>query len=84
MQLQPTEHGEPEALYLVAEVAAMLRVDHSTVYRAVASGALKALRIGKGRGTLRIPAAAFRAYCASLATHPSKSPGPVSAAPAGA
>lgn len=56
--------------YTVAEVAALLRVDESTVYRAVASGQMGALRIGKGRGTIRIPAEAFRAFCASSATSP--------------
>jgi excisionase family DNA binding protein len=48
-----------EATHTPAEAAALLRVDPSTVYRAIASGALKARRIGRGRGRLLIPGSAL-------------------------
>lgn len=46
----------------VSEAARQLDVDDNTIYRAIESGALTALRIGKGRGTLRIPRDAWAAY----------------------
>jgi excisionase family DNA binding protein len=53
----PAGHLPP--LLTVPEVAALLRVDASTVYRAVRRGELPAVRLG-GRGTsVRIPASAL-------------------------
>jgi excisionase family DNA binding protein len=46
----------------VKDVAAVLGVDSSTVYREIAGGRLKAYRVGTGRGTFRIPHGAFRSY----------------------
>lgn len=48
--------------YRVAQVAAQLNVHRTTVYRAIDSGALRAVRFGQGRGGLRIPAAALADY----------------------
>lgn len=48
--------------YRVAEVAALLDVDETTVYREIKAGRLGAYRIGTGRGTLRIPVSAFADY----------------------
>jgi excisionase family DNA binding protein len=49
----------------VSEAARQLDVDDNTIYRAIESGALVALRIGHGRGTLRIPKQAWAAYLAA-------------------
>lgn len=49
----------------VSEAARQLDVDDNTIYRAIESGALVALRIGQGRGTLRIPLEAWAAYLAA-------------------
>ena len=54
--------------YRVAELAALYDVDETTVYRAIKSGQLKAYRIGRGRGTIRIPVASVTQFeAASLA-----------------
>ncbi|MBP2341096.1 excisionase family DNA binding protein [Saccharothrix coeruleofusca] len=45
---------ETEELVLVGEFAKELDVHPSTVYRAISDGRLPALRIGNGRGTLRL------------------------------
>ena len=60
--------GQPvaeQAVYLVAEVAVMLRVDESTVYREIRAGRMRAKRIGPGRGTYRIPCEAYAEYMAA-------------------
>jgi len=49
-------------IYTVPEVAAILRVHKSTVYRDVGSGRCGAYRVGKGRGTVRIPEESFIEY----------------------
>jgi excisionase family DNA binding protein len=56
--------GEPERSkpYLVAEIVEILRVDKATVYREIERGHLRASRIGRGRGTLRIPVDALAEY----------------------
>jgi excisionase family DNA binding protein len=51
-----------EVVYTVAEVAGLLRVHKSTVYRDVESGRIDAYRVGKGRGTVRIRESAFQEY----------------------
>lgn len=48
--------------YRAAEVAALMDVDETTIYREIKAGRLRAFRIGTGRGTLRIPVAAFAEY----------------------
>jgi excisionase family DNA binding protein len=52
--------------YLVAEVATRFRVDQTTVHRMIKAGRLRAIRMGTGRGTWRVPAAALADYEASL------------------
>ena len=54
--------GEP---LKVKDIAAALRVDSTTVYREISSGQLAAYRVGTGRGTIRIPRAAFTQYLAA-------------------
>jgi excisionase family DNA binding protein len=54
----PYSRGGLPALLTVPEVAAMLRVDASTVYRAVQQGNLRAVRLGGSGSTVRIPVAA--------------------------
>ncbi|WP_454328208.1 helix-turn-helix domain-containing protein [Streptomyces glaucescens] len=46
----------------VKVVADALRVDKATVYREIAAGRLNSYRVGSGRGTIRIPRAAFQQY----------------------
>jgi excisionase family DNA binding protein len=53
--------------YRVAEVAARFEIDETTVYRQIKAGRLKAVRIGSGRGTVRVPAEALAEYEASIA-----------------
>lgn len=52
--------------YRVVEVAALLDVHPATVYRDIESGRLKALRVGSGKGALRILPEALDAYLALL------------------
>lgn len=49
-------------MYRVRAVAEMLDVSPATIYRAIESGALQALKVGSGKGALRIPADAVTAY----------------------
>lgn len=48
--------------YRVADVARILDVHQSTVYRDIESGRLRALRVGTGKGALRILPDALDAY----------------------
>jgi excisionase family DNA binding protein len=58
----PSTQAEPQTLLTVAEVAERLRVSPWSVYRRVASGELRALRIGtSARGPLRFEPSALRA-----------------------
>jgi excisionase family DNA binding protein len=52
--------------YLVAELAAMWRVDPSTVYRLIYSRRLRAERHGPRGGAIRVPADAVAEYLASI------------------
>jgi excisionase family DNA binding protein len=52
--------------YRVADIAAMLDVHQATIYRDIEAGRLKALRVGSGKGALRILPAALDAYLALL------------------
>lgn len=61
---------ESNRMYRVKAVADALDVSAATIYRAVESGALQALKIGTGAGTLRVPGSAVAAYldaCAAAA-----------------
>lgn len=53
---------ESSRLYRVKAVAESLDVSAATIYRAVESGALRAVRIGTGKGAIRIPAQAVDEY----------------------
>jgi excisionase family DNA binding protein len=52
--------------FRVAEVAARFGVNETTVYRQIKAGRLKAIRIGTGRGTVRVPAEALAEYEESI------------------
>lgn len=49
-------------LLRVRAVAEMFDVSVATIYRAIESGQLEALRIGSGKGAIRIPEHAVHAY----------------------
>lgn len=49
-------------MYQVKEVAERLNVSKQTIYRAIESGALDGLKIGTGRGTLRISGSALNTW----------------------
>lgn len=53
--------------YRVAELAEMLDLDPSTVYRMIYSGRLAAERHGSRGGAIRVPADAVARYMASVA-----------------
>lgn len=56
---------EPTRWYRVRPVAEALDVSVATIYRAVESGDLRAVRIGRGKGAVRIPGDAASAYIAA-------------------
>jgi excisionase family DNA binding protein len=58
-ELDKVPAGNLPPLLTVAEVAAALRVDVSTVYRAVREGRLRAVRLGGPGSSVRIPASAL-------------------------
>ena len=58
----PAATAELPKYLRVAAVAALFDVDDTTIYRDIKAGRLRAIRIGKGRGTVRIPAAALAEY----------------------
>jgi excisionase family DNA binding protein len=68
---------QPRGFLRVKQVAVMLDVHPSTIYRAIETGALTALRVGQGRGGLRIPQAAFEEFLANSVVAPVASPGEV-------
>ncbi|GAA1347830.1 helix-turn-helix domain-containing protein [Saccharothrix algeriensis] len=49
-------------MHRVKAVAEMLDVSVATIYRAIESGALRALKVGTGKGALRIPEDAIADY----------------------
>ncbi|GAA0509603.1 hypothetical protein GCM10009545_09630 [Saccharopolyspora thermophila] len=53
---------ERNRMYRVKAVAEMFDVSVNTIYRAIESGELDALKLGTGKGTLRIPGWALNAY----------------------
>ncbi len=59
----PTAERRPSR---VAEVAALLDVHPSTIYRDIAAGRLRALRVGSKKGALRIMPEDLDAYVALL------------------
>jgi excisionase family DNA binding protein len=59
---------EANPYYRVKAVADMLDVHPATIYRAVESGALPAVRMGAGRGAVRISRDAISTYLAACQT----------------
>lgn len=55
-----------QGYFRVADVAARFGVDSTTVYRQIKAGKLQAIRIGRGRGTVRVSAAALAEYEQSI------------------
>lgn len=67
MHVELTAPAAPQASsppLRVHDIAAALRVDRATVYREIAAGRLTSYRVGTGRGTIRVPRAAFTQYLA--------------------
>ncbi len=63
---------EATRMYRVKEVAGHFDVSVTTVYRAIESGQLGALKLGTAQGTLRVPGSAVLAYaeaCGRAAAH---------------
>ncbi|MGH3904421.1 MAG: helix-turn-helix transcriptional regulator [Pseudonocardiaceae bacterium] len=60
----------------VKALAERLDVSVATIYRAIESGALQAVKVGTGKGALRIPAAAVDEYlqACELAARQSSTP----------
>jgi excisionase family DNA binding protein len=61
-------------LYRVKVVAEALDVSVATIYRAVESGALGAVRLGTGKGAVRIPGDAITAYISACERAAAKTP----------
>lgn len=55
---------ERTRLYRVRTVAEAFDVSVATIYRAVESGSLRAIRLGIGKGAVRIPGDAIEEYLA--------------------
>lgn len=54
--------GERTRMFRVRAVAEMFDVSVSTIYRAIEAGQLTALKIGTGKGAVRIPESAVREF----------------------
>ena len=61
----------------VKTVAEMLDVSVATIYRAIESGALPALKVGTGKGAFRIPAAAVPEYLRNCEKAAQQTPAPL-------
>jgi len=61
---------EATRMYRVREVAGHFEVSVATIYRAIESGQLDALKLGTGRGALRVPGVAVLAFTAACAPAP--------------
>jgi excisionase family DNA binding protein len=59
---------EQDPMLTVIEVAALLRVSKWTVYRLIEDGALKAIRVGRGKGSIRVFESAYKSYVARCET----------------
>lgn len=66
--------AELEPVLTVQEAADALRVDRTVIYKAIAAGDIRAIRVGQGRGSLRIPVGEFRAYVAKCSTVATSAP----------
>lgn len=78
--LGETMQIEDTRLYRVKAVAEALDVSAATIYRAVESGALRASRLGTGKGAVRISGDAIKEYMAACEQAAATSPQPVHAA----
>ena len=58
---------EATRMYRVMDVAGHFEVSVATIYRAIESGQLDALKLGTGRGTLRVTGAAVLAFAEACA-----------------
>lgn len=63
-------NGTATRMYRVKAVAEVLDVHVSTVYRLAESGRLHSVRVGFGKGALRIPADSLNAYLRNLGMDP--------------
>ncbi|MCI2423975.1 helix-turn-helix domain-containing protein [Saccharopolyspora sp. K220] len=63
-------NGTSDRMFRVQAVAQILDVHRSTVYRLAESGQLHSVRIGFGKGALRIPAESLNNYLRSLGMSP--------------
>jgi excisionase family DNA binding protein len=66
---------EGTRLYRVKDVAEHFEVSAATIYRAIESGQLAALKLGSGTGTFRVSGTAVLAYekaCAQASYHRSR------------
>jgi excisionase family DNA binding protein len=74
---------EQTRLYRVRTVAEGLDVSVATIYRAVESGALRAKRLGTGKGAIRIPGDALEDYLDACESAAATRPERDEASPAG-
>ncbi|MFF4821196.1 helix-turn-helix domain-containing protein [Kitasatospora sp. NPDC001309] len=58
----PTAPTDPTDYLTVPQVAFALRLSQETVWRMARNGLLATYRVGNGRGLVRVPRDAFRAY----------------------
>lgn len=63
-------NGMATRMYRVKAVAEVLDVHVSTVYRLAESGRLHSVRVGFGKGALRVPADSLNAYLRELGMEP--------------
>lgn len=63
-------NGTATRMYRVKAVAEVLDVHVSTVYRLAESGRLHSVRVGFGKGALRIPADSLNTYLRNLGMDP--------------
>ncbi len=55
-------HDRTTRVYRVKAVAEMFDVSVATIYRAIETGQLNALKLGTGRGAIRVPQSALEAF----------------------
>lgn len=63
-------HNDGTRMYRVKAVAQALDVSVATVYRLASSGQLHSVRVGVGKGALRIPETSLNEYLTSLGLPP--------------
>ncbi len=50
-------------LYKVSEIAEFFQVAERTIYNWIEFGYLRAIKVGEGRGTIRVPEDALKEFC---------------------